>query len=102
MHENLGISLCRDGDFCSDLEPVKYKVFQVWKAHRVITVMLHLSHPAQQPMEEPKEMSPAGDGHEKQYQENVSSLAGIKVSAGITQPSAAAVFHTRSTSFFKS
>lgn len=54
------------------------------------------SHPTQ--MEEP-EMSPSGDGHEKRY---LSSFAGLKVSAGITQPSAVAVFHTLFASFFES
>lgn len=43
------------------------EVFQVWKADRGVTVVLCPSHPAQQPTEEPKEMSPSGDDHEKRY-----------------------------------
>lgn len=43
------------------------EVFQVWKADRSVTVVLCPSHPAQQPTEEPKEMSPSGDDHEKRY-----------------------------------
>lgn len=45
------------------MEPAKYEVFQVWKAEE--TVMLCPIHPAQQLMEEPKEMSLSGDDHEK-------------------------------------